>query len=109
MVVWERAACSKDFRDRKSLEGDVGDEEAKDPGGRGTGRPLYLAVESARSLPHKTETQKTGGSSLQRTRASDWRLMGDGPTKGRWALQSKGLFFRRVEFSWVPRGELVFT
>lgn len=36
-VVREWAACSKDFRDRKSLKGDMGDEEAKDPGGRGTG------------------------------------------------------------------------
>lgn len=53
--------CSKDFRDRKSLKGDMGDEEAKDPGGRGTGRSLYLSVESARSLLCETETQKTRG------------------------------------------------
>lgn len=81
-VIREWAACSKDFRDRKSLKGDMGDEEAKDPGGRGTGWPLYLAVESARSLLRKMETQKTRRFDLQRTRASDWRLMDGYQTKG---------------------------
>lgn len=74
-------ACSKDFRDGNSLK-DMDDEEAKDPGGRGTGRPLYLAVESARSPLCKTKTQKTRASNLQRTRASDWRSMDDYKMKG---------------------------